>query len=260
MFKYIINIALILTGCISKSQDCKPDLTKCNLVWTQIHENQGQINDLICDYYYYEQVQENFTKENFIRFLSTSANDSLLTDLLNQIDFRLSVNENFILCYTNLSMLSCAEKLDYCTDSVLSEEIVLFKEPVENCKNKYSNNQVEIYPFSKNTYKHDEFIQHIKFSVLKYNFMGRLIDSEKLFLPTEIKNHQKIRKTVLSISKNEDNNWDCEIKESEHNKDEIKFGEKMILDYLNTSEDAKKSFIDSMIIVLKFYEKDQSKI
>ncbi len=263
MHNLFLLITIFSLGCSSKNKKCNPNLTSCNIIWEKIYKEQSTFTDNLHEYFYFEQNKNEFTKDNFIKFIALDkANDSLIS-LLNQIDFKLEIEDNQMRGITNLSMLTCATDTKECNDSMLNKNIVLFTELVENANRHFRMKQTEIFPFSDESfiYEQKKFITDLKHSFIKLKFRNKLLLKEELFTKNEIKNHQKIRKTILSIKRKKDTRWKCKINESDHkNAGPIEFGKELIVNYLNTSEEAKTSSIDSIIIVLRYFEKDQSNI
>jgi len=255
---------LTLLSCSNKAQNCAPDLSECNAIWKKIYSGQSNFLEKICDFNYYEQKSILFNKKEFIKFLTLESkeNNSLIT-LLNTLDFELKIDSNNIIGYTNLEMLNCASGKKSCSRNELFDEIILFQEPIRNCQKNLRNREIEIFAFSNNEFfqQENEFFAKLKFEILKLKFIGTLFKQDDLFKANEVINNERIRKTTFNVKKSSRSTWSSSVSYSEHkNKEAISYGQDLILNFLNESINAKESAVDSLVIDVRFYEKDQSKI
>ena len=262
MNKYSLISFLIFLGCSPKAQECNPNLDKCNLVWEKIYSERSNFSDKICDFFSYEQKKNDFTKEKFIDFLNKNGSNDSLIMLLNQINFKIKIENDKISGLTSLQMLNCVEGKNSCSDSILLKELLLFSEPIENCEKYFKKNQIEVFPFSKGiyVYEQDELVTYLKYNLLKFEFRSKLRLKDELFTEKEINNNERIRRTTFNLKKAKGNKWNSLISSSEHkNQENLNYGKNLILDFLNSSTESKESSIDSLIINVRFYEKDQAK-
>ena len=265
----VIIIFLFICSCRNQEQsnkDCNIDFGMCERIWGEVVKN--DIRERFCEYYAYEKNNTLFTRQNFIDYLKGHRlnNDSLVY-WLSQIEFDFKLTPDTVYGIASANKMQCVVLEGNCEG--LDSMVYLITQPVRECERKVFDHESEVYPsfsegwesvISDDSFLFGELNAQLKIIRAKF-FWNYLYNKGEYFEEDKIRNRNEKRMTEFHCKRESEKKWSCQTRKSEHkNREYVQVAEEMIIEYLDTSVLIRSSTMDSIIIPIFYFEKDQTVI